>query len=97
MPIVCPACNKAGQARGACERCGCDLSLLQKIAAAADARLSAARLALASRDWPGARAEAERSWELVHARESAQVAFLAAAGEGDLAGALRWRERAREG
>lgn len=97
MPIVCPACNKPNLLEPACPRCGCDLSVLHKIAAAAGARLAAARAALASRDWSGALTEAGRSWDLVHTRKSARMGVLAAAAAGDSAQALRWRERAAEG
>jgi hypothetical protein len=97
MPIVCPACNKSNVTEPGCPRCGCDLSVLHQIAAAAGTRLGAARAALAIRDWPGALAEAGRSWALVHSRESARMAFLAAAAAGDSAQALRWHERAAEG
>jgi hypothetical protein len=92
--IVCPACNKANQTGDACQRCGCDLTQLHEIAAAAVTRLGAARTALAGRDWSTAVMEAERSWRLLHTGESAQLAFLAAAARGDGTLALRWRERA---
>jgi hypothetical protein len=94
MALVCPACNKAGQADAACSRCGCDLSRLHAIAEAAAAQLAAARAALRQRDWPGARVRAEQSWSLCHTRESARVAFLAAAAAGETARALIWRDRA---
>ena len=96
MTLVCPACNKANQAAAACERCGCELSRLHEIANAAESRLAAATTALATRDWPGALAEAERSWRLLRCGESARVAFLAAAAAGEGARALRWRDRAAE-
>ncbi|MGH7946826.1 MAG: hypothetical protein ACREF9_17750 [Opitutaceae bacterium] len=94
MAIVCPACNKAGQAEAVCQRCGCDLSQLHAIVAAAASRLSAAAASLAGCDWPGALVQAERSWRLCHTPASAQVAFLAASAAGAAARALRWRERA---
>jgi hypothetical protein len=94
MAIACPACNKAGQTDAACQRCGCDLTRLHGIVAAAATRLAGAAAALEHRDWPGALAEAERSWRLLHTAESAQLAWVAAAACGDTARALRWRERA---
>ncbi len=96
MAIACPACNKAGQTEAACQRCGCDLSPLHEIVDAAATRLAGATAALANRDWSGAQADAERSWQLVHTGESARLAWVAAAAHGDTAGALRWRERAAE-
>jgi hypothetical protein len=94
MPLTCPACNKPGQTEAACARCGCDLSRLHTVLEAAASRLSAARAALEVCDWPGARAQAERSWRLCHTVASARVAFLAAAGAGDVAGAATWHRRA---
>lgn len=94
MPITCPACNKPNQAEAACQRCGCDLSPLHAVVEAAGMSLRAAVASLAKRDGPGALAHAEQSWRLVHSRESAEAAFLAAAAAGDAAELLRWRGRA---
>ncbi|MGH8017689.1 MAG: hypothetical protein ACREIA_05260, partial [Opitutaceae bacterium] len=94
MALTCPACKKANQTESACPRCGCDLTRLHAVAGAADARLRATVASLAARDWPGALAHAERSWRLVHSRESAAAAFLAAASAEDTAGMSRWRARA---
>lgn len=96
MAIVCPACNKAGQTAAACQRCGCDLSHLHEIVGAAATRFASATAALANRDWSGALAEAEHAWQLVHTRESAQLAWAAAAASGDTACALRWHRRATQ-
>ena len=93
MPLTCPACNKTGQTEAACARCGCDLSRLHAVLEAAVSRLGVARAALVARDWPGALAQAERSWRLCHTVESARVAFLAAAGAGDAACAVTWHRR----
>lgn len=93
-PIVCPACNKANQTAPTCQRCGCELSPLHEIAAAAASRLSAARSALAMSNWPAALHAAAHSWRLRHTAESARVAFLAIAAAGDTMQAMRWRRRA---
>ena len=66
MPITCPACNKAGQTDAACQRCGCELTHLHEIVAAAATRLARAHAALTNRDWSGALADAEGSWDLLH-------------------------------
>lgn len=79
-----------------CQRCGCVLSRLHEIAAAAGARLLAARRSLANGDWPDALRQAGRSWRLCHSAESARLAFVAAAAVGETACALRWRERAAD-
>lgn len=94
MSLTCPACNKAAQAEAACVRCGCDLSRLRAVLVAAASRLDAARVSLAARDWPGALADAQRSWRLHHTPEAARVAFCAAAAAGDTARAIAWHERA---
>jgi hypothetical protein len=75
MPITCPACNKAGQTDAACQRCGCELTHLHEIVAAAATRLARAHAALTNRDWSGALADAEGSWDLLHTAESARLAW----------------------
>jgi hypothetical protein len=94
MPLTCPACGKSHQTAAACPRCGCDLSRLHAIVAAAAARLRAAVTAIADRDWPSALASAEQSWRLCHSPEAARLAFLAAGAQGDTGRALAWRDRA---
>jgi len=94
MPLVCPACNKAGQTAATCQRCGCDLSRLHAILKAAASLLRAAVASLANGNRREALTLAQRSWRLHHNSASAQVAFLAAAGVGDTPQALRWREPA---
>ena len=94
MPITCPACNKAGQTDAACQRCGCELTHLHEIVAAAATRLARAHAALTNRDWSGALADAEGSWDLLHTAESARLAWVAAAAVGDTPGALRGRAHA---
>ncbi len=93
MLLTCPACNKAGQADAACQRCGCDLSRLHATAAAAAVRLAAARTALEDSDWSAALTRAADSWRLRHSPAAAQLAFLAAAAGGDGAATLRWHRR----
>ena len=93
MPLTCPACNKAGQTAAACQRCGCDLSRLHSIAAAAAGRYAAARRALEESDWSAALTRATESWRLRHSPAAAQLAFLAAAARGDGAATLRWHRR----
>ena len=60
------------------------------------ARLGAARAALTDGDWSGALVAAESSLRLSRTSDSAQLAFIAAAANGDTVRALRWRERAAE-
>ena len=97
MGITCPACNKPNQTGAVCARCGCDLSPLQTIVAAAAAGLSEAREALHAGDWPIAHQRARQSWGLCHSVEAARVAFLAAAALGQTAEAVNWQERAQGG
>ena len=96
MEITCPACNKDGQTEAACSRCGCDLTCLHAVVNAASAALSASRAALGRTDWSEALDQAETSWRLLHTTHAARVAFLAAAVLGDIAVALRWRQRAAQ-
>jgi hypothetical protein len=97
VPLTCPACNKAGQTDAACQRCGCDLSRLHTIAAAAAGRYAAARRALEDSDWSAALTRATESWRLRHSPAAAQLAFLAAAAGGNGAATLRWQTRAAAG
>lgn len=94
MALPCPACNKADQTAAACTRCGCDLSQLHAIVAAAADRLAAAQVALGAADWPAALAGAEQSWQLVHSTEAARLGFLAAGAQGDTVRTLQWHRRA---
>ena len=98
MTIQCPACSKENDAAATsdCARCGCDLSMLRQIAAAAAAHLRRALETLTRAEWPLALAHAQRSWELVHTRQSAQAACLAAAATGDLRALTGWRRRAED-
>lgn len=93
--VTCPACHKADQSGAACSRCGCDLTLLHHVAVSAAMRLTAARQALAARDYRAALNEAAQSWRLCHRPASATLAFLAAAGLGETQSALLWRRRAK--
>ncbi len=95
MAIPCPACNKADQTAATCGRCGCDLSKLHTIVAAAARRMTAAHAALVQDDWTAALAAAEQSWRLVHSYEAARLGFLAAGALGDTSLALHWHRRAR--
>jgi uncharacterized protein (DUF983 family) len=96
MEITCPACNKGGQTEAACSRCGCDLTRLRAVVNAASATVSAARAALGRAAWSEALDQAQTSWQLLHTANAARVAFLAAAVLGDIAVALRWRQRAAQ-
>ena len=93
MAITCPACNKANQTTAACARCGCDLSSLQAVVAAATAHLGDALSALRSGDWSAALAGAEASWQLCHSTDAARLGFLAASALRQTAEALHWHER----
>ena len=97
MNITCPACGKTGQTAATCQRCACDLSRLQALAQAAGSHLRAARLAVEQRNYPSGLARAEQSWRLCSTFESARLAFLAAAADGDTDRALLWRRRVQEG
>lgn len=94
MELTCPACRKlntlAADSRE-CGRCGCDLDQLAHIATAARRYRQEAMQCLRAGDWPAALAQAERSWELRHTREAAQVACLAAAASRQGSALKQWR------
>ncbi len=94
MEITCPACAKKNEASDACVRCACDLSSLRSILSAAMRHLWWAKLELQMGDWRAALDHAERSWELAHSQESARLAGLAAAAQGELPALTQWRGRA---
>ncbi len=98
MTINCPACGKPNEvvAASACSRCGCDLSVLRQILAAALADLNQAKQRLREADWFAALAHAEQSWKMVHTPQSARLACLAAAAIGDGERLARWRPRLRD-
>ncbi len=96
MKIQCPACGKQHETDipDACARCGCNLSALGEILAAAASQLSQAKTGLQQGAWAEALAHAQRSWQLVHTSYSARVACLATAAMGDTVRLARWRRRA---
>ena len=94
MSLSCPACRKANQTRLACERCGCDLTDLQRVAQAASMALAQGLERLRAADWPRALDLAEASWRLQHSQEAARLAFVAAAASGATLQALTWYGRA---
>ena len=105
MRIQCPACGKQNEIDSSdpsddpsdlCARCGCDLSALREIQAAAADHLSLAKKGLQEGAWAEALAHAQRSWQLVHASHSARVACLGAAAMGDSVRLVRWRARAEQ-
>jgi hypothetical protein len=93
IPLICPACNKPGQAGPACQRCGCDLAALRSVRRAAETCLARARGFLRDRHWDDALGEAESSWALYHSPEAARMAFVLAAALRDTESALRWYQR----
>jgi hypothetical protein len=93
MEIVCPSCGKANE-MSPCRRCGCDLSSLFAIDAAAGIELVAAGRCLRTANASDARKHATRSWQLRHAPGAARLAFIACVVLGDFAGARIWRQRA---
>jgi hypothetical protein len=100
MQITCPACSKINElspdseAAGLCVRCGCDLAMLGIILRAANWNLSLAKLELEQGNWTEALALAEYSWGLKQTKESARVAFLAAAALGQTGSIVKWRRTA---
>jgi hypothetical protein len=96
MKIQCPACGKQTETGivDACARCGCNLSVLAGIRAAAASQLSQAQTELRQGAWAEALAHAERSWQLVHTSHSAHAACLATVAMGDTIRLARWRRRA---
>lgn len=102
MQIVCPACGKTMLLRpggtGTCDRCGCDLSSLRDIQAAAAGLLMLAKEALVAGEHHAALEYADRSWSMVRGGQSASVACLAASALGAGEALALWRARvARDG
>jgi hypothetical protein len=95
MLVTCPACNKGDQIVPVCARCGCDLSALRTVLAAAAVCRADARAALEACDWDQALACAERAWHLHHTPETARLAFLAAAALAQTPHALHWHRLAQ--
>ena len=92
----CPTCGKSGVTAEACPRCGCDLTPLRALAAAAAWHLSRAADALGRRRWRTALGHAATSWRVRHTPAAARLAFLAAAAASETTLAAWWHERARD-
>ena len=92
MEIVCPSCGKTNE-MNLCRRCGCDLSSLFAIVAAAGIELVAAGKCLRTANACDARKHATRSWQLRHAPGAARSAFIACVVLGDFADARMWHQR----
>lgn len=97
MQLSCPACGKktmtTRDAEMTCDRCGCDLSTLREILAAAGRLLHSARIALVHGKYGDALLSAQSSWELVHNPLCVHLACIAAFASGDADGLARWRKR----
>lgn len=96
MDIVCPACGKKNDVANECIRCNCELSILEKIARAAEQELFIGRESLYNRDFHGALEHAQHSWRLKKSFEAARFAFLAALAACDFEQAGKWYVRAGE-
>ena len=97
MIITCPACGKKNEGVDECTRCGCELAILEAIAAAASRTLAAGRESLESGSPEEALRLAAHSWYLKKSIAGARLAFLAALGAGDFDEASLWYRRAAGG
>jgi hypothetical protein len=95
--VLCPACRKLNEpvvlASATCSRCGCGLSTLWAIRAAATRSQQAAARALHRRDWAAALENAGHSWSLLNSLEAARLAALACGALGQIEELLTWRHR----
>jgi hypothetical protein len=95
--LLCPACRKLNEPvvlpSATCSRCGCDLSTLCAIRAAAARSLPAAARALHRRDWATALEHAGHSWSLLNSPDAARLAALACGALGQIEELLTWRHR----
>jgi len=90
MNITCPACGKKNEGVMECQRCGCELAVLQKITAVAEAVLLDCQKSLACGDAAAACYQAKKSWQLKKSSEAARLAFLANLAIGDFTQAEMW-------
>lgn len=94
MELKCPSCAKL-TAEQECPRCGSDLSQLFAVRDTAAEDLSRAALLLRQGHPASAYTFANQSWEKIHSREAAKLAFVASLGAGDFASASFWHAQAQ--
>jgi hypothetical protein len=94
VELKCPSCAKLTAERE-CPRCGSDLTLLFTIRDTAADDLSWAAMLLRQGHPASAYTFANQSWEKVHSREAAKLAFVASLGTGDFASARFWHAQAQ--
>lgn len=73
-----------------CQRCGCELAVLQRITEVADVTLRDGKKSLVCGDAAAAVYQAKKSWQLKKSPEAARLAFLANLAIGDFTQAERW-------
>ena len=94
MAITCPACGKRNDGGIECARCGCEISILERIARAAEQELRMGKECLVNGNAPEAFHHAESSWFLKKSPEAARLAFLACLAAADFRRVRRWYARA---
>ena len=94
MDITCPACGKKNVGGMECARCGCELSILERIIRAAEHELDIGRESLMRGNAAEALRRAESSWILRKSPEAARLAFLAGLAAGDFEQVGKWYTRA---
>ena len=101
IDIACPTCRKVVSAPLpppsdlACPRCQCGLHILATIRMESAYFLRAARTALAQGDHSTALDAASTSWDLLHTRAAASIAFIAATLLSDTLEGIAWLRAAR--
>lgn len=96
MSILCPACGKTNEGITECQRCRCELAILQRITKAADALLRDAQKSLSIGDAAAAVDQAKKSWQLKKSPEAARLAFLSNLAIGDFTQARKWYSMPRD-
>jgi hypothetical protein len=94
VELKCPSCAKL-TTEPECPRCGSDLSLLLTIRDTAADDLTRAAMLLRQGHSASALTFACQSWEKIHSRDAAKLAFIAALGTGDFASASYWHAQAQ--
>jgi hypothetical protein len=96
MSLTCPVCRAVNEGGPSCRRCRADLSLLFAVEAQREARLAAARLALAQGQPVLASHQARQADELRHGADAAKLSAIVALMQRDFGEAWRQFRRARK-
>ena len=93
MEIRCPACRKMNNESLKCIRCGCDLSILNKILKASRHNFLIGLHNLKNGSGSDALFHAKRSWDLKKTTETAKLGFMASLLADEFDQAIVWYRR----